>query len=194
MATVVIEDGTGKPDANVYVDTTTVDAGSPFFPNTKWLLLTTGQKETNLVAVTEYLDELIVWLGVRLLPTQGLEWPRFGVYEMAAPDADHPDGKYPVEGVPAEIKQSDIDLALAYTEGLWLPPAAQAVAGAPVSSLSLGGGAVALDFDTDVSAQSPIQGLQLPPIIVSRLVPMYGFAENPGAGKTFWTAGVYRTG
>lgn len=81
-ATFVVEDGTGKPDANSYLSEAGADQ---YFENhgnpAAWTALATPAKEEALRLATQYLDAVYGarWKGERSLATQALDWPRNGV-------------------------------------------------------------------------------------------------------------------
>ena len=106
---IVVEDGTGLPDANAYVAIADVDAASLSGPyaTPKWNELSDDLKEQNLVVATAWLDSMVVWLGYPLTSTQALQWPRSGVVIRGARTPENPWGFYQVIGVPGQVRQAD---------------------------------------------------------------------------------------
>jgi hypothetical protein len=85
---IVVEDGTGKPDANSYASVATADAYHADRGNTAWLA-EQAAKETALVRATQYIESRYRgrWPGTRLkLRDQRLEWPRYGAFVNYGPD------------------------------------------------------------------------------------------------------------
>lgn len=104
---VVVEDGTGKSDAEVYLSLIEADAywakhGNP----TTWTNLSDNQKEEGMRMGAQYLDLRYgdQWKGVRKETDQALAWPRTGVidYDNKAIDDD---------AVPVKIKYANAEAA-----------------------------------------------------------------------------------
>lgn len=78
---IVVEDGTGKTDAETYVSEAAADTYHTNHGDTTWALLTTAAKEAALRNATQYLDGTYVlrWKGQSNTSTQALDWPRTGV-------------------------------------------------------------------------------------------------------------------
>lgn len=96
----------GGAAANSYIDAAAADALMEAVPwaAAPWALLTTAQKELNLVRSTLALDIEYDWLGFRAAGTQALEWPRGGVYV-----ADR--GTVATNSIPIEIQRATAELA-----------------------------------------------------------------------------------
>lgn len=77
----IVEDGTGKADANSYSDVASADAYFAERGNTVWAGLTEQNKEFKLVQATDYIEGRFAdkWRGQPLTDTQALAWPRSGV-------------------------------------------------------------------------------------------------------------------
>lgn len=78
----VVEDGSGKPDAESYLSEAAADAyhtdhGDP----SSWSTASSADKETALRIATQYLDAWYgdTWLGTRTNRAQRLDWPRVDV-------------------------------------------------------------------------------------------------------------------
>lgn len=119
-ATIVVEDGTGKADANSYV---TLDEANAFFdtvPTTNtWSTKTDDQKNRLCIAATRMLDGCFSWFGFKINATMALQWPR-----NLAKDPNQYSGVfyrnpqtflgqyYDPAKVPAKIKESTCQLIL----------------------------------------------------------------------------------
>lgn len=85
--TLIVEDGTGLPTANAYVDVAYVDSYFALRGGTAWAALTQEVKESSIVQATDYID--LRWgrlfAGQPLTEEQALAFPRtvfVGVPEM----------------------------------------------------------------------------------------------------------------
>jgi hypothetical protein len=98
----VVEDGTGKSNANSYVSIAEADAYFLDANISEWAALTSAQKTAFLIKGTEYMEGYYgpAYAGYRLTGSQSLGWPRkCGYY----------DDVYPVTIIPAlpqEIKNA----------------------------------------------------------------------------------------
>jgi hypothetical protein len=93
---IILEDGTGVPDANAYVDS---DFAATYFRGTDlaaWNKIDEHEREDLIVLASGYIDTAFTWKGVRETPEQGLSWPRTGVIV---------DG-FMADGVPAAMKKA----------------------------------------------------------------------------------------
>lgn len=76
--TLIVEDGTGLPNANSYISVVDTDAYFTGRGNAKWASASPTDKESALVNATDYLD--LRWIGlvggVALTTTQSLLFPR----------------------------------------------------------------------------------------------------------------------
>jgi hypothetical protein len=104
---VILEDGSGVPDANAYLDA--AFAGSYFRGKAlaAWNSVNAQAQEDTIVIASEYIDIAFNWKGERKIPGQGLSWPRAGVIL---------DG-FDVEGVPAAVKKAVCEAAWLYLNG-----------------------------------------------------------------------------
>lgn len=78
----IVEDGTGMPNAESYASVATADAYHARRPGAlAWDALTTPQKESALIQATDYLQATYStrWKGTRVKVEQALDWPRSGV-------------------------------------------------------------------------------------------------------------------
>jgi hypothetical protein len=106
----VVEDGTGLPNAESYISVADADARHTSLGNTAWTdaSVTTAQKEAALRKATIYMLQAYRqrWTGYRakVVPLQALDWPRYGV------EVDHFPVHYDI--VPADVANACADLAL----------------------------------------------------------------------------------
>jgi hypothetical protein len=137
----VVEDGTGKPDANSYLDVAEADnyftdrlnATSP--DGNQWSNASTEDKQGALVEATHYLDATYTWVWgnppwefnrYRHLTRetlnmysplqnsdQALEWPRISAYDLETYRL--------LDSVPQKVKNATAELALIALDGALLP-------------------------------------------------------------------------
>ena len=82
----VVEDGSGKADANSYAAVADGDAyHEGHLYASAWTAASTGNKEAALVMATRVLDSLFRFNGFKRMATQALQWPR---RECRDPDAE----------------------------------------------------------------------------------------------------------
>lgn len=98
----IVEDGTGKSDAQSYASVADADSYLGGRGYTVWAPVTNLEKEACLIRATDFMLSF-VWKGLRKTNTQALDWPRV---EVVAFGLD-------VEStvVPLPIKQACIELA-----------------------------------------------------------------------------------
>jgi hypothetical protein len=79
--TLIVEDGTSKPDSNTYIGLADADA---YFEGRlhaeAWTAADDPTKSAALVHAARMLDQYISWLGEKSNTDQAMEWPRWGVY------------------------------------------------------------------------------------------------------------------
>lgn len=119
--TLIVEDGTGKADAESYISVSDADAYFSKRGNAAWAALTTEQKEQNLRKGADYLRQAyrLRWSGVRKTATQALDWPRSFVpyedYEYSGMNGSTVIGGnyyYPDNVVPVEVAQANAEAAV----------------------------------------------------------------------------------
>ena len=75
--TLIVEDGTGKPDANSYASVADADAYyDGHLYASAWTAATTGNKEKALVFATRLIDSQFQFNGWKAHDEQALQWPR----------------------------------------------------------------------------------------------------------------------
>ena len=113
-ATFVVEDGSGKVDANSYASVAAADQYHLDFGQTTWDALTDAVKEMALRKATRWMDIEYTgrWIGERSNETQAQAWPRT--------NAEDYDGyTYAYNQVPTKLVQATSELAFyALTEDL----------------------------------------------------------------------------
>lgn len=72
----IVEDGTGRADAESYFSVTDADTYHANIGNSAWATLSTQVKEQCLRKATQYLDSQYAFIGYKLNSVQRLEWPR----------------------------------------------------------------------------------------------------------------------
>lgn len=117
----VVEDGTGLPDAEAYISVLDADAYHAARGNAAWAALAEPAKEAALRLGADYMGAVygLRWAGARLTDTQALDWPR---------DAD---------GVPAAVVRANAELALRASAGALLADQGPAVKQETVGPLSV---------------------------------------------------------
>lgn len=103
----IVEDGTGKADAESYISVADATAYHAARGNAAWAALASDTvREQLLRKATEYMQATYRqrWQGLRVLTTQALDWPRRGV---------EVDGYTVASGiVPVEVQRACAELAL----------------------------------------------------------------------------------
>jgi hypothetical protein len=108
----VVEDGTGKSDANAYIsvvnaDSYWADRGTP----TEWTAATATDKEQALVKATDYIDAHYRWISGTIGSTdQALAWPRDNALDRHGRYIDS-------DEVPEEVEAAACELAQKVLEG-----------------------------------------------------------------------------
>lgn len=116
----VVEDGTGKSDAESYISVADADIYFSNRGNAAWATLTTTVKEQLLRKATDYLVQVyrMRWKGVRVSATQALDFPRNFMeredYEASTINGYQMLGGnyyYPSDNVPVEVANACAELA-----------------------------------------------------------------------------------
>jgi len=78
----VVEDGSGKTDANAYASVADADAyhAGHLYADT-WTKASQQDREKALIMVTRLLDENVEWAGSKEDSENALQWPRIGAYD-----------------------------------------------------------------------------------------------------------------
>lgn len=94
LVNLIVEDGTGKVNANTYAALEYADAYHRSLGRTSWEELDEDTRRSRLVIATRYIDGSYPWKGTRRYRDQRLAFPRVDIM-----DAD----KFPVEGIPENL-------------------------------------------------------------------------------------------
>lgn len=107
----VVEDGTGLPNAEAYISVTNADAYLLARGNAAWSALTTEAKEQALRNGADYMIGVYGsrWKGARKTAEQALDWPRTGVVANGFDVAD--------DTVPAAVARANAELAVRASAG-----------------------------------------------------------------------------
>lgn len=76
----VVEDGTGKADANAYLSLAEANTYQLTYnpTSTTWSAASDDDKNTAIIQATQFLDLVYLFKGLRVRREQALEWPRIG--------------------------------------------------------------------------------------------------------------------
>lgn len=116
----IVEDGTGKSDAESYASVAQADQYHVGLGNSDWSALDTTQKEQALRRASEYLQQVYAgrWAGYRTTDAQALDWPRSYVPREATASGT---GYYPSNQIPVDLIKASAELALKSRFGPLLP-------------------------------------------------------------------------
>ncbi|QQP96544.1 DnaT-like ssDNA-binding protein [Lysobacter enzymogenes] len=109
--TIVIEDGSGLPNAEAYISVADADAYFLARGNTAWASLSEERKEQVLRDGADYMTAVYGsrWKGVRKTAEQALDWPRTGVVVNGFAVADNI--------VPEPVRRANAELAVRASAG-----------------------------------------------------------------------------
>lgn len=111
----IVEDGTGRADAESYAAAADVDVYQAALGNTLWAGLSEAEKEQALRRATKFMRMAYraSWAGRRVTQAQALDWPRYGVVvdEFSVLSTT----------VPPDVKEACCELALRAAAGDLLP-------------------------------------------------------------------------
>jgi len=104
----IVEDGTGKADANAYVSVAFVTAYLTETGNeSAWSALGSTLQEQAIVRASRYIDQRFArrFMSTKRLRTQALQWPRYDIYDAS--------GQLWVSSdeVPAEVQKATAEYA-----------------------------------------------------------------------------------
>lgn len=119
---IIVEDGTGLPNADSYISEADADAYFALLANSAWEDV--ENKEGLLIAATRYMLQYFGgrWRGYRRTTTQALDWPRTLVTMVDAPGLLYGGYTYLSESlVPPEVKWATAELALIASAGDLVP-------------------------------------------------------------------------
>lgn len=98
----VIEDGTGVPNANSYCDLDYAMKYCAMKGYNDWLSLTDDEQKVFIIRGTEFVNSFYTWKGTRKFLTQSTAFPRNDLY-----DIDH----FRVDGIPEVLKKACLEAA-----------------------------------------------------------------------------------
>jgi hypothetical protein len=133
----IVEDGTGKADAESYISVADASTYHANRGNAAWAALASDTvREQNLRKASDYMVQVYRrrWNGTRIKSTQALDWPRAFVLRedfystgLTIPDVSTGEFYYPSDEVPTEVKNACAELALKAASGELLPDLTQGV-------------------------------------------------------------------
>jgi hypothetical protein len=132
----IVEDGTGKADAESFISVADATTYHTNRGNSAWTGLASDTiREQHLRKATDYIEEVyrLRWKGQLKTTSQSLAWPRawveredFYVTSSAIPDVNG-NFYYPDDEVPTEVKNACAELALRSIDGQLSPDLTQGV-------------------------------------------------------------------
>jgi hypothetical protein len=175
--TIVVEDGTGLPNAVSYADANYADVYMQARGFTTWVALQTTEKEQALVRATDYMGLMFKWAGDRFTTTQALDWPRSGA-ELYGTDVG-------TDEIPILIKNACVELAYRAAQGPLILDPTQDDSGRLVGKVVERAGPIDEETTYIAKGQMSIPTLyKRYPFVDAMLRPL---VENGGTG-----GGVYR--
>lgn len=123
--TLIVETGTASSTSEAFASVAYCDTYHANMGNAAWALLSTANKETALRRATMFMQQCyrLQWKGTRVLSTQALDWPRYGV---EVPDLGYLNAIYP-DTVPDLVVRANAELALLASAAALNPDLSQAV-------------------------------------------------------------------
>ncbi len=127
----VVEDGTGLSNSNGYISDTFfteyhTDRGRDLNDPDTAAAWTVAQINAATVVASDFIDSKFFFVGLRLLATQSMEWPRTNAF--------YNDGRI-ASGVPVEIEECVAELALKQLSGEIAPDPEYSDTNTPVTQL-----------------------------------------------------------
>jgi len=121
--TLIVEDGTGRTDAESLISVAEADAYHAKRGNTSWANLSTPEKERHLRRADDYLKQAygLRWKGYKVALEQACDWPRIGVEVTNSYEYVH------FETVPTPVKNAAAELAYRSVSGALNPDQSQRV-------------------------------------------------------------------
>lgn len=156
----IVEDGTGMPDANSYVSIEEADQYHTDRNNTLWLSLSEQEKTGRLINAAAYMGGFL-FNGIRLNPDQGLAFPRY------YPPETKPD----TAAVPRNIKSCQCEMGL--QTSLLAPTDGRVISEERIE------GAIDTKYDTSRAYTQPVYPA------INLYLGQYLFSEQSGGGVGF---------
>lgn len=104
----IVEDGTGLPNADSYVAVAFADDYFSARGVSEWSALTTTKKEQALIKATDFIDNVFQWYGKKEFKEQALRFPRVNIVDYEGEE---------IKGIPLCLKQAVCDASLIATNG-----------------------------------------------------------------------------
>jgi hypothetical protein len=127
--TLIVEDGSARPDSESYASISQIDAYHAARGNSKWDLLTIDEKEQAARRATDYLLQMYrtKWKGLRANLNQALDWPRL---QVQLEDVGFGRLPYyvPYNTVPQQVINATAEMALRAAAGELAPDLQRTVA------------------------------------------------------------------
>lgn len=152
----IVEDGTGKSDANSFASVSFADAYFAARGGAAWALLATGVKEANLIKATDYVEATYSqnWKGSKGSAEQALSWPRrYVVIDGFDVASNH---------IPPVLMNAVCELALKVQDGPLIEDQAQKVVKKKVDVLE-----TTYADNSDPAKRYPLVSRMLAPLTVS---------------------------
>lgn len=161
----IVEDGTGKTDAESFISVSDATAYHAARGNAAWAALASDTvREQLLRKATDAMTQMFSgrWAGTRVSSTQALDWPRYNVPMKDGPaNLPHSYGVpayYPSDTVPAAVARACAELALRAATGALVADGSQAVKREKVGPLEV----EYQDGSSDATNYRAIEGMLLP--------------------------------
>lgn len=104
----IVENGTGLPNADSYVSVEYADDYFSARGVSGWDSLSNEKKEQSLICATDYIDNIFQWYGKKATTEQSLRFPRVNIKDYEGQD---------IVGVPNCLKQAVCDAANILSNG-----------------------------------------------------------------------------
>ena len=100
--TLIVEDGSGLPNANSYCDLDYALEYCTMKGYTSWLSLSETEQKVFIIRGTEFIDNFYNWRGRKGKGSQALSFPRLDLYD---------DDRYLINGIPDKLKKACLEAA-----------------------------------------------------------------------------------
>ena len=104
----IVEDGTGLPNADSYVSVEFADSYFSARGVSGWESLSTEQKEQSLICATDFIESIYQWYGKKATSEQALRFPRVNLVDYEGQS---------IEGIPTCLKQAVCDASMLKANG-----------------------------------------------------------------------------
>lgn len=98
----IVEDGTGLPNANSYCDLDYALEYCTMKGYTSWQTLSETEQKVFIIRGTEFIDNFYNWRGRKGKGSQALSFPRLDLYD---------DDQYLINGIPEKLKKACLEAA-----------------------------------------------------------------------------------